>query len=81
MNSVGSYDANTGTVTGELGGDVFWKPSSSQQLSTNVNPDFSQVESDDIVINFSPDEIFFREKRSFFTENRGFLQTSPLMDL
>lgn len=51
--------------------DVFWKPDSSKQLSLTVNPDFGQVESDNLVVNFSPDEVFFNEKRPFFTENQS----------
>ncbi|NNG42557.1 hypothetical protein HJP15_06405 [Pseudoalteromonas sp. NEC-BIFX-2020_002] len=51
--------------------DIFWRPDASQQLSVALNPDFGQVESDNLVVNFSPFETFFAERRSFFTENQS----------
>ncbi|MEH6459963.1 DUF5916 domain-containing protein [Chitinimonas sp. JJ19] len=53
------------------GVDVFWKPSPNFQLSATVNPDFGQVESDSLVINFDAVETFFGDKRPFFTENQS----------
>jgi len=50
--------------------DVLWKPTASQQLTATVNPDFGQVEADDLVVNFSAIETFFSEKRPFFTQNQ-----------
>ncbi len=50
--------------------DVLWKPTASQQLSATLNPDFGQVEADDLVVNFSAIETFFQEKRPFFTQNQ-----------
>ena len=55
----------------KIGADLFWKPSSDFQLVAAVNPDFGQVESDELVINFSAIETFFTDKRPFFTENQG----------
>ncbi|WOH36088.1 DUF5916 domain-containing protein [Thalassotalea fonticola] len=52
-----------------FGADLFWKISSSQQLNFTLNPDFGQVESDELVVNFSEVETFFSEKRPFFREN------------
>ncbi|WP_339672782.1 DUF5916 domain-containing protein [Dasania marina] len=49
--------------------DVFWKITESQQVNVTINPDFGQVESNDLVLNFSSIETFFEEKRSFFREN------------
>jgi len=37
-------------------------------LDMTLIPDFGQVESDDQVVNLSPFEVFFQEKRPFFTE-------------
>lgn len=51
--------------------DLFWQPNASKQLSLALNPDFGQVESDSLVVNFSPNETFFDEKRPFFTENQS----------
>ena len=41
------------------------------QLTATINPDFGQVESDDLVVNFGANETFFSDKRPFFTENQG----------
>lgn len=68
----GVYDA-VGPETGfDAGGDIFWKPSGQFQLSGTINPDFGQVESDQLVVNFSAVESFFSDKRPFFTENQSF---------
>ncbi len=50
--------------------DVLWKPTAAQQLTATINPDFGQVEADDLVVNFSAIETFFTEKRPFFTQNQ-----------
>ncbi|CCQ12455.1 hypothetical protein PALB_33940 [Pseudoalteromonas luteoviolacea B = ATCC 29581] len=54
-----------------LGVDIFWRPDASKQLSVAFNPDFGHVESDNLVVNFSPYETFFAERRPFFTENQA----------
>ena len=53
-----------------LGIDVFWRPSTAFLLNAALNPDFGQVEADDIIVNLSAFETFFEEKRLFFTENQ-----------
>lgn len=53
------------------GVDVQWKPNGSLQLAAALNPDFGQVESDDLVVNFDAIETFFSDKRPFFTENQS----------
>lgn len=58
----------------DAGIDVFWKPDSSKQLSMTVNPDFGDVEVDELVVNFSPIENFFSENRAFFTENQAMFE-------
>lgn len=55
----------------DVGAELFWKPSSNKQISLAINPDFGQVESDNLVVNFSSLETFFSEKRPFFTENQS----------
>jgi len=60
----------------DAGLDVFWKPNSHQQLSLAINPDFGHVESDNLVVNFSPTETFFSENRAFFTENQSLFDMS-----
>ncbi|GAB6196639.1 DUF5916 domain-containing protein [Lysobacter xanthus] len=56
----------------DAGADLFWKPNGQFQLSATINPDFGQVESDQLVVNFSAIETFFSDKRPFFTENQSF---------
>ena len=56
----------------DAGVDLFWKPNGRFQLSATVNPDFGQVESDELVVNFSATETFFSDRRPFFAENQGF---------
>lgn len=58
--------------------DIFWKPNGQTQLLATVNPDFGQVESDDLVVNFDATEVFISDKRPFFTENQGIFEfTTP----
>lgn len=70
--AVGLYDNLGGKSDFDGGIDVFWKPSGQFQLSATLNPDFGQVESDQLVVNFGAIETFFGDKRPFFTENQGF---------
>ena len=52
-----------------IGAEIFWQPTKAQRISAALNPDFGQVESNELVVNFSALESFFSEKRPFFTEN------------
>lgn len=65
------HDLMGGGNDGRAGVDVFWKPSGHFQLSAAINPDFGQVEADDLVVDFDAVEVFFSDKRPFFTENQG----------
>ena len=69
-----SNDSDSGGLNGGL--DVVWRPSSSTQVTAAVNPDFGQVESDDLVVNFSAFETYVDEKRPFFTENQSLFDSS-----
>ena len=53
-------------VDNKIGAEVFWKIDSSKQLNAAFNPDFGQVESDDVVVKFSATETFYSDKRPFF---------------
>ncbi|MCB1645168.1 MAG: hypothetical protein KDI36_06930 [Pseudomonadales bacterium] len=64
----------------KVGADFFWRPSTNLQLSGTVNPDFGNVESDDVVINLSATETFFPEKRLFFLEGQEVFSASPRAD-
>jgi hypothetical protein len=72
--AVGLYDNINGKSDIDGGADVFWKPNGQFQLSATLNPDFGQVESDGIVVNFSAIETFFGDKRPFFTENQSYFE-------
>jgi hypothetical protein len=52
-----------------IGGDAKIRVSSGLNLDLTFNPDFSQVEVDQQVINTDRFEIFFPERRQFFLEN------------
>jgi len=70
-------DDDTSTKAGV---DVFWKPSGNFQVAATFNPDFGQVESDDLVIDFSAIEVVFSDKRPFFTENQSIFKDSLVMN-
>jgi Domain of unknown function (DUF5916) len=71
-------DLQGGDRNFRTGVDIFWKPSSDLQITAAINPDFGQVESDDLVVNFDAVELFFSDKRPFFTENQSiFVLQSP----
>ncbi|HEY0684517.1 MAG TPA: DUF5916 domain-containing protein [Steroidobacter sp.] len=55
----------------KAGADINWKASPNLWLSATLNPDFGQVESDELVVDFSAIEVVFTDKRPFFTENQG----------
>ncbi|HJU08389.1 MAG TPA: DUF5916 domain-containing protein [Rhodanobacteraceae bacterium] len=76
----GLYDNVHKTSGFSKGADIFWKPNGQFQLTATLNPDFGQVESDDLVVNFSAEETFFSDKRPFFTENQGIFDFSLLDD-
>ncbi len=60
--------------------DMFWRPSTNFQMNATVNPDFGNVESDEVVINLTALEVFFPEKRLFFLEGQEVYVTSPRGD-
>lgn len=66
-----TYQAEEGTTDTDAGIDLIWKPSTSQQFIATINPDFGQVESDELIVNFSAVETLRTDKRPFFTENQS----------
>lgn len=72
-----TYDNIKSDSKYKTGFDIYWRPSSNLQLTTTVNPDFGNVESDDVVVNLTSFETFFPEKRSFFLEGNEIFVTSP----
>ena len=70
------YLVSTSRLTGggtamDAGADLLWKPSGTFQLTATLNPDFGQIESDELVVNFDAVETFYSDKRPFFTENQS----------
>jgi Domain of unknown function (DUF5916) len=67
-------DAASGTLasgwdaTGSAGLDLKWHLTQNLTLDATFNPDFGQVEADQVVLNLTTYEIFFPEKRPFFLE-------------
>jgi len=66
-----AHDLIDGGNEAKAGLDLFWKPSGDFQLTAALNPDFGQVEADELVVNFDAVEVFFSDKRPFFTENQS----------
>ncbi len=55
----------------KVGAEIFWKIDAGKQLNIALNPDFGQVESDELVVNFDSSETFYSDKRPFFSENHS----------
>jgi hypothetical protein len=70
------YEAGTPSDYGaNIGGDAKITVTPSMNLDLTVNPDFSQVEVDQQVINTDRFEILFPERRQFFLENADLFST------
>lgn len=67
-------------VSYKAGFDLFWRPSTNLQLTATANPDFGNVEADDVIVNLTAFETFFPEKRLFFLEGREIFQATPRAD-
>ena len=66
------------TNEGRAGVDVKLVPRDAVTLDFTVNPDFSQVESDEPQVTVNQRfEVFFPEKRPFFLENSDFFAYAP----
>ena len=57
------------------GGDLKLGLTSNLTLDATINPDFGQVEADQVVLNLTTYEIFYPEKRPFFLEGVDLLST------
>ncbi len=64
----------------KVGTDFFWRPSTNFQMTATLNPDFGNVESDDVIVNLSAFENFFPEKRLFFLEGTEVFVATPRAD-
>ena len=61
-------------LTARAGGDLKMGLGPNLTLDATVNPDFGQVEADPAVVNLSAFEVFFDERRPFFTEGGQLLR-------
>lgn len=66
-----NLDLKENEETANFGLDLTWKPSDNQQLIATVKPDFGQVESDELIVNYSAVETLRTDKRPFFTINQS----------
>ncbi len=64
-----NVDGNDTEYETKIGGDVKFALTSSLNLDLTINPDFSQVEVDQQIVNLDRFELFYPEKRQFFLEN------------
>jgi hypothetical protein len=62
-------------ATGSLEVDAKWHATPDLTLEATVNPDFAQVEADQLVLNLSTFETWYPEKRPFFREGTETLTT------
>lgn len=70
LKTVKNYEEQTpGETKLTVGGDAKIALSSAMNLDLTINPDFSQVETDQQVTNLDRFEIYFPEQRQFFLEN------------
>ena len=58
----------------DVGADLRWGLTSDLTLNAAINPDFGQVEADQVVLNLSNQEVFFPEKRPFFNQGLELFQ-------
>lgn len=59
-------------TSGNIGADIKYGVTPDLTLNATVQPDFGQVEADPSVLNLSPYETYYQEKRPFFVEGAQF---------
>lgn len=63
----------SGDTSIEPGVDVSWAPSPAMTLNATINPDFSQVETDQLQLDINNSfALFYQEKRPFFLEGADY---------
>jgi hypothetical protein len=60
---------------GAIGADIKLGITPALTLDATINPDFAQVEADQVILNLSTLELFFPEKRPFFLEGADVFNT------
>ncbi|WP_017731516.1 DUF5916 domain-containing protein [Nafulsella turpanensis] len=81
VSAVGNHWSKTGEFTTAFGGgmDVKYGINESFTLDLSLIPDFSQVQSDNRVLNLGPFEVHYSENRSFFTEGTELFSKGGLL--
>ena len=69
--TVANNDFITDDSSFDVGAEVIYNTGFGGELVATINPDFGQVESDNIVINYSPRETFYSDRRPFFTQSQS----------
>jgi hypothetical protein len=62
-------------LSGSAGLDIKWHPSQALTFDAALNPDFGQVEPDQLVLNLTKFETYYPEKRPFFLEGSDVFAT------
>lgn len=75
-----SYNANSSENTTDVGFDLLYKPNHHQKISIAVNPDFGQVDSDELNFNYSNVETLLSDKRPFFTQDISLFNVALLQN-
>ena len=57
------------------GADLTWHPAPTLTLNATINPDFAQVEADQVVLNLTNQELLLPEKRPFFLDGADAFST------
>lgn len=63
------FDQNATDTDFSIGGDAKIPIGNSLNMDLTFNPDYSQVEADELVVNLTRFEVFLPEKRQFFIDN------------
>jgi hypothetical protein len=66
----------TALTMGDLGLDLSYLVNPTVKMDFTVNPDFAQVESDQLIVNLTRFSISYPEKRQFFLEGKNFFDFS-----
>jgi hypothetical protein len=68
---VASDDYKNDNSAYQIGTDIFYTNGEGSEITATINPDFGQIESDSLVVNYSARETFYSDKRPFFTQSHS----------
>lgn len=78
--SATSRQAGDGAASADVGLDLRWQSARGPAITAALNPDFGQVEADELVANFGSQELARPEKRRFFTDGLDLFAPSDAGD-